>query len=210
MAGFIDGITSAAGGAIATAKQMFNNAVQTIEDFFSADDAHGVYDNKGVYPLFPGPGLGIMGISLQWEKSIASHPLETNTTRQDNTVFEPLTASVTLLAEASEVARLYETMQQLYFQNVLICVMVDGRYYNNLVMKSMPIERTPDMFDAVQVTITLHEFIYSQAVSTPMDDPSNVELAQYSNRQKAGLQRPQTVSGADEINVRSQMTVPGA
>jgi hypothetical protein len=205
---FVSGITSAAKGLAATAKGIFDSVTGAIEDFFSTAPRHGIYLNRAVSSIFN--GVGIMDIEVQLTKAVASHPLETNKSLQDNVVFEPRTASVILLVESGLLSQFYSELGQLYYSNTLVMLQVDDIMYPDMLLSSLPIQRDPGIYDALQITLGFHEYIQKTAATSKMSDPSNVELARYADRQKAGLQRPQTVSGADEISVKARMTVPGA
>lgn len=195
---------------VASAKEQFAGIQGNISSLFEdVKPHHGVYDRDGVTNVFP--NVGIMAVEILREKVVASQPLETNKYQQDNIIDNPTTIVVTLAAESDEIENLYNTLEQLYVSNnVLLTVITDNRLYSNFVLQSLPIRRDPSKFDLLEIPIVLHEFNYRRALTSLMSDPANVELAEYSDRQKAGLSQPQTVSGADEIRIRAQRTVvPG-
>lgn len=194
-------------GIVASAKEKLQQAKDWL--FQPSSPRNGVFDNDGVYNMFP--GIGVMSVEIQRDKTVASHPLEINKFQQDNIVVNPITVTVMLSAESADVDTMYDTLQQLFDNNnLLVSVLCDNRLYQNLVLGSMPIRRDPSKFDLLEVPVVFHEFIYRRTRVSLMSDPANVELSQYSDRQKAGLQRPQLVSGQDRVNVESQKTVvPG-
>ncbi|MND99922.1 hypothetical protein D3C80_923150 [compost metagenome] len=174
---------------------------------FAGQVKHGLFDATGTINILP--GIGIMSVEVNQEKQIASHPLEINSYVQDNVVTGPRTIVITLAAEKNNIDQLYNTLDQIYAtNNTLLCVMSDAKLYKNMTIQSLPIRRDPSKFDLLEIPLVLHEFIFSVVKVTPMTDPENVELAEYSTRQKAGLQKPVTQSGADAIRVQGQMTIP--
>lgn len=192
-------------GIVATAREKLAGLKDAIDDFFVGQAKHGVFNKDGTTNIFP--DIGVRSVEVIRDKTVASHPLEINKFTQDNVITEPTVITVTLIAEPGDVKRLYNTLDQLYEADVLLSVMCDNRFYKNMVLQSVPIHRDPSMYDALEVPIVLHEFIYRQARASVMSDPENVQLAQYSDRQKAGLRQPQTVTGQDAINVQAQKTV---
>lgn len=194
-------------GIVASATEKFQSAKEWL--LKPSTPANGIFDKDGVENLFP--GIGIMGVTVNQEKTVASHPLEINKFQQDNIVNNPASITVVLSAGAADADRLYRILGQLYSNNdVLVSILCDNRLYKNFVIGAMPIQRTPDAFNLLEVPVVFHEFVYRRARVSLMSDPANVELSQYSDRQKAGLQRPQLVSGQDKINIESQKTVvPG-
>lgn len=197
-------------GIVASAKEKFADAKSFLQGLFEGQVRHGVFDNDGITNIFP--NVGILSVDIIRDKTVASHPLEINVYQQDNIVVNPVIITITLAAESEEVDNLYNTLEQLYASDtVLLSVMCDNRLYTNMVLQSLPIRRDPSKYDLLEVPIVLHEFIYRRARVTLMSSPENVDLAEYSDRQKAGLVQPQTVSGADEISVQAQKTVvPGS
>lgn len=209
MASIIDSITSAAGGAISAAKSAFNSATDFVEGLLGMSvDKYALFYLGGTVAVSKIDGLGIMAIDLSRTKSVANHPLESLKTLQDNVVFEPATASITFLAEASAVDALYKLLEDSYASNILFTIQIDGRQYENFIISGLPIQRTPEIYDALQVTVSFHEYVQAVANYSAMSDPQNVELAQYADRQKTGLAKPVTVSGSDAIAVKAAMTVP--
>lgn len=195
---------------VASAKEQFANIQGNIESLFDRNKPHhGIYDRDGITNVFP--NIGVLTVEVLREKVVASQPLENNKYQQDNIIDNPNTIVVTLAAESDQIESLYNTLDQLYASNnVLLSVLTDNRLYSNYVLQSLPIRRDPSKFDLLEIPVVLHEFVYRGARTSLMSDPANVELAEYSDRQKAGLSRPQTVSGADEIRIRAQQTVvPG-
>lgn len=194
-------------GIVSFTKDAASQAQSALKDLFGTSVRNGLFDSTGTINLLP--GIGIMDVEVNQEKQIASHPLEINSYLQDNIVTGPRTIVITLAAEKNNIDQLYNTLDQIYAtSDTLLSVMCDTKLYTNMTISGLPIRREPGKFDLLEIPLVLHEFIFSIAKVTPMDDPENVELAEYSNRQKAGLQKPVTQSGADAVRVQGQMTIP--
>jgi len=192
---------------VAYTKDAAKQFQSSLSNLFAGQVRHGLYDSTGTINILP--GIGVLSVEITQDKQIASHPLELNTYTQDNIITTPRTAVITLAAEKDDIERVYSILDQIYSSNnTLLTVMSDSKLYYNMTIQSLPIRRDPSKFDLLEIPLVLHEFIFSVVKVTPMTDPKNVQLAEYSTRQKAGLQRPVIQSGADAVRVQGQMTIP--
>ncbi len=187
----VDTVTSAVGDAVKGVKKK-------LSEIQGRKLRHGIFSNDGSTNLLI--DMGILSASITNDSSIASHPLDINTKIQENIVVEPKTATVLVAGETRHMDELYSILTQLKNDHTLVSVMVDRVLYPNMVIKTIPVQRDPEKYDILEVPLVLHEFIFSVSKTSKMSDPQNVELAEYSTRQKAGLQKPVSVSGQDYIS----------
>lgn len=195
-------------GIVAYTKSTIDRATSFVADFFPAKKRQvAVLDNELLNSIFG--NFNILEAELIEDKSVASHPLEINTYLQDNVVHMPKTVTITVAAEAAQVADLYQLLETMYNDpNVLFAVELDGQVHRNMLFKTKPVRRDASKFDVIEVPLVFHEFIFSRVKVSALSDPSNAELKQYSDRQQTGFQKGSTISGQDEINREAQRTVP--
>lgn len=177
---------------------------KTLSDILNGNTRHGVFSLDGSTNLLP--DIGVLSAGVTSDSTIASHPLDINIKIQDNVVTEPKTATVTVAGEAKYMSQLYSTLTQLKNERTLVCIMVDRVLYPNMIIKTIPVQRNPEKYDILEVPLVFHEFIFAVSKVSKMSDPANVELAEYATRQKAGLQKPVTVNGADYITSEGSKT----
>lgn len=199
---FFSGITAAVGQAASRVRSLIN-------ELFSPVTNHSILDKDGLINLFA--DFAILGVDISIDRTVATHPLEINTSLQDNIVQLPKMATVVVAAEKHQISSLYQLLDQLQADpTAMVSILSDGQLYKNMVLKTIPISKDPSKFDLVEIPLVFNEFIFSRARVSKMDSPENVELAQYSNRQRAGQQRGVLVPGAEAANREAQMTaVPG-
>jgi hypothetical protein len=199
---FFSGITAAVGQAASRVRSLIN-------ELFSPVTNHSILDKDGLINLFA--DFAILGVDISIDRTVATHPLEINTSLQDNIVQLPKMATVVVAAEKHQISSLYQLLDQLQADpTAMVSILSDGQLYKNMVLKTIPISKDPSKFDLVEIPLVFNEFIFSRAKVSKMDSPENVELAQYSNRQRAGQQRGVLVPGAEAANREAQMTaVPG-
>lgn len=166
-----------------------------------------VFDNEITTDLFA--SFNILSVDITQDKSVASHPLETNRYLQDSVVVLPKSITLTVAAEAQVVAELYTLLFDMYADpNALFAIQVDSWVHRNMVFKTKPIQREVSKYDVIEVPLVFEEFIFSRVKVSEMSDPQNVELAQYSDRQQKGFQKGSQVSGQDAINREATRTIP--
>ena len=143
----------------------------------------------------------IMGINISEESVVANHPLENNTTFQDNIVTQPITVDIEISFTQKDYAEAWAILSAMVkVKNTIFTVAVGPRYIDNLVVKSIPTKRDPDRFNVIDLNVSFQEFIGVSPTSTGMSNPANVKMAQYVNREQGGLVKTITTSVTSYIN----------
>lgn len=151
--------------------------------------------------------MNIMSVEVDQNKTLAQHPIETNTYLQDHVIFEPKQVSVTFLVKSSDYSDFYETLRQTFRDTEnLYTVIQDNTPHENLTFMSMPIRRDPSAFDTVDITIVFHEFLFMAAELSNFKAPGNLSLSQYVDRQKAGFRQPQNITGQEATRLNNGRT----
>lgn len=151
--------------------------------------------------------MNIMAVEVECQKSLAQHPLETNTYMHDHVIFEPKTVVVTFLVKSSDYSDRYQELLELFLNTKdLFVVVQDTIPHRDLTVQSMSPRRDPGEFDTVTISISFHEFLYMSSEESSFDDPKNLSLAQYSDRQLVAFRQPQMITGQQKMQIESQRT----
>lgn len=96
--------------------------------------------------------LQITRITLENQKKIFEHPLESGVTIADHEVLEPKTAGLEAYIAIDDAGTLQE-LEQLYLNGVKLKIRAENRIINNMVIASQPAEITGAVFDKTKYSI---------------------------------------------------------
>ena len=153
----------------------------------------------------------ILDFNITEDREIAYHPIEANSYIADNVVKVPAVITLQLAIPVADYDQMFEELRGLITDvSFLFAIMYDGKFYPNMTLKSLPQTRTTEKYNLVQISLTFQEFIGAVAKATSMDDPANVELAQYANTQKKLNARATQVSTTKAAQILNETgTVQG-
>ena len=93
------------------------------------------------------------------------HPLETGSIITDHRIILPVEIEIPLIITAQNYQATYQIIKQLFLSSTLLMVQTRTSVYPNLMIKDMPHEETPDMFNAVTLALTFKEVLFAVPVS---------------------------------------------
>jgi hypothetical protein len=121
------------------------------------------------------------------EAKVMEHPLETGATIVDHRIILPIEIELSLVLQFADYQDAYNQIKQFYLNATLLIVQTKSGVYPNLLIAAMPHEETPEMYDALAVSLKLQEAQF--ATTTNQFANKNPSQASTVNR---GNQQPLT------------------
>lgn len=182
-----------AGSAAVTAFDLFNSsaAVDTVSVL-----------NSSLQQVFP--EARPMRVSVREYCRTLDHPIESGQIITDYSVIMPMEIDYQAIIEARYYRAIYQEIRSLFFNKELLSVQTRSGNYQNMIIAEMPHEETPDLFDALPISIRLRQVQVVQ--STPVFAPADKVM---SSTQSIGEQTGTIVTGvAGSDGVISFSSVP--
>lgn len=146
----------------------------------------------------------IMSVDVLRERTVTSHPIESNSYIQDHIFTLPLQLRVELLVPESlyTIGGIYDALIAAYTDvTSTYSVYSDNVVYSDLVIVKMPQKKTTDKIDVIQVTLEFSEFIY---VATKKSTIGNTSVAKNADVKNNGLVQSGSVPSATAASMELQ------
>lgn len=103
------------------------------------------------------------------------HPVETGVTITDHRIIMPMVATLQVIVPNAAYKNTYREIVQLFSNSELLSIMTKVGYWPNFFITEMPHEESPEIFDAVTISLSLKEVLYanSSPVVVPADPTNN-------------------------------------
>ncbi len=92
---------------------------------------------------------------------IMTHPLESGAMVADHKVIDPKTIELILLISSENFASAFQQVRSAYLNSTLLTVQTKAAVYQNMVIKSLPREETPDKSDITTISLQMEEAIFA-------------------------------------------------
>lgn len=129
--------------------------------------------------------------SVQQDSKPMEHPVETGAVITDNRIILPIEIELSMVLPQGDYRPVYNQILQLFTVATLLNVQTRTAAYSNMLIQRMPHEETPEMFDAIPLTIRLKEV---QLISTQSQALPAVSVKKPVNQStvNTGAQQPGT------------------
>jgi hypothetical protein len=161
----------------------------------TAQDVVGVFDS-GFNQLFE--EARTMKASVKETAKGMKSPIETGSTVTDHIVFNPDVIDLYVVVQAGAVQDTYQEIKSLYKSATLMSVQTNTDTYDNMYITEMPHDETPEMFDAVGITIKFEEadFVaaqFGQLTVKQVKKPSDASTTQAGEKTAAPVDNGTTL-----------------
>lgn len=130
------------------------------------------------------------------------HPLETGATVTDHRVILPTEIELSLVLSSADYKGVYRQIANLFTKGDLLTVQTRADTYRNMVIQKIPHEENPDVFDALNLAMTLKEVLYVDAQFSDL----KVSRPRDSKTKHRGEQQPKDTGGtAKQSSILSRL-----
>ena len=119
-----------------------------------AVDVVGVYDENFKQVFTEGRPVKA---TINDDATFFKHPLENSDQRTDHIIFNPVEINLTLILAGREARTAFATIKQAYANQTKLIVKTRADTYDDLYVKAMPHDESPDSYDAVVINLILEE-----------------------------------------------------
>lgn len=98
-----------------------------------------------------------MKVSVSKGANLMEHPLEDSCTITDHMVMQPVEVSLSLTLTPDTCRETYREISDIFMQGKVLTVQTRVSSYPNMLIQSLPHDETPEMFDAVTMSLKLRE-----------------------------------------------------
>ena len=143
-------------------------------------------------PIFTGGGL--WKATIKETSRVMEHPVETGATIADFHVIEPKEIEIQILVPVPDFTSTYQNLRSAYLNATLLTVQTKADVYQNMIIRDLPHEEDPDMFDVLNITLHLREVLFVVPVSVASQaQPANFSPANPTDDSTVprGTQNPQ-------------------
>lgn len=114
------------------------------------------------------------------EAKVMQHPLETGATIVDHRIILPVEIELSLILSAVDYQSTYNQIREYYFNSTLLIIQTKSGVYTNQLIQGMPHEEDPDLYDVLNLTLSLKEVQFVTAQFTTQ--PQNASNSNTTNR----------------------------
>lgn len=138
------------------------------------------------------------------DSTFMQHPIETGETIVDHRILLPVEVVLVVVTAPGKAAEVYQQIKQLYLRAEPLSVQTRVTTYTNLYIQAMPHEESPDMFDAVTLSLRLKEVQFVEAQYSELP-PSKVKDKKDSSTVSKGTQTATTPTAAQASKASSTL-----
>ncbi|WP_422930144.1 phage baseplate protein [Singulisphaera sp. PoT] len=155
-------------------------------------DIVGVYDARSFRQAFA--YARPLKASIRETAKVMEHPAENGVLISDHRVVNPVEIEMPMLIPALYYGSMYQQIKSAFLGGTLLYVQTRVATYSNMFIADMPHEESPDIYDAITLTLRLRQVIY-------LPDPNRYAPAdpQDDDTVNNGLQSPTTPAGSPSI-----------
>lgn len=96
-------------------------------------------------------------LSVKKESKLMEHPLEDGSTIIDHSVIQPIEADLTVVLQPGDYQQGYLEISQLFLNRTYLILQSRGVVYENMIIRAMPHEESPDYYNTLYMIIKLRE-----------------------------------------------------
>ncbi len=97
------------------------------------------------------------------EAKLMEHPVENGSTITDHRVIAPVEIQLSLVLASWDYRDVYHSIRALFRDSTLLVVQTATGCYINMIISGLPHEESPDMMDAISLTLKLKEVVLVSA-----------------------------------------------
>ena len=156
-----------------------------------------ILNESTLAPMFPG-GIGPMRVTVRETSKLTSWPVEDGTQRTDHRVLDPIEIDFPIIIASDETRNIFEQLRQVYLRGDSLTVQTRMRTYESMMIVEMPHDETPEMSDAVSVSVRMKQ------VLTVMPEFGTLPASKVANRNQSSTVNKggQQTSNADTSTQR--------
>lgn len=128
------------------------------------------------------------------EAKVMEHPVESGAVITDHRIILPVEIELSLILASEDYQSVYKAIRQYYFNATLLVIQTRAGIYENQLIRSLPHEEDPTMFNALAIALSLKQvqFVQAQFNVVPKAPANNAVV-------KRGVQRPTTVANDTSV-----------
>lgn len=165
-----------------------------------ATDVLGIYNSDGTQ-LFP--LARPVKASIREECKPMEHPVEDGTVITDHRVIQPVEIEVPLVLSSSDYKSVYQAIRTAYLAADLLTVQTKVGSYGNMLIVKIPHEESADIFDGIQLAMSLKE-VKIVTASVGKLPTSAVKHKRNASKQNRGQQSEKTAVAATSSPTTAQ------
>lgn len=164
-------------------------------------DVVGVYDAQSFQQVFT--YARPLKASVRETAKVMEHPAENGVLISDHRVVNPIEIEMPMLIPALYYGSMYQQIKSAFLNGTLLYVQTRVATYPNMFVAEMPHEESPEIYDAISLTLRLKQVIY-------LPDPNRYAPADPANDDTVdnGLQSP--TPPVQSLQTLGNTTVSGA
>ena len=132
----------------------------------SAMDVVGVFQESGTSMVQVFPEANQMKLSVNHTATFFKHPLESSATRTDHIIIDPVEIVLDVMLTGIDFKSIYESIKQLFLSQAKLIVQTRADTYENMYIQGLPRDETPDVTNAVLISIVLAETQFANTTVT--------------------------------------------
>lgn len=179
-------------------------------------DQVGVYDQTTFQQLFS--DARPVRANVRESSKVMDHPVETGVTLSDHHVIEPKNIDISMIIGSEFYSSTYEQIRGAFVNATLLSVQTKAGVYPNMIIREMPHEEDPDMFNVIPIALKLREVLFIapssitqiQSGSSGSTTPDNYAPADpvNNNTVNRGLQAPVPLTAAQTQSIQTVLNTP--
>lgn len=170
-----------------TPQSLISNAI-ALFDLLSLGgaDSVGIYDQTTFNQVFT-DARPLEARVLETTR-IMQHPIETGASLADHHIINPIEIDYYAVIKSPFYLSTYEQIKQAMIAAILLTVSTKSGTYSNMIIKDIPHQEKPEMFDSITINIRLQEILFVVPASvSPSPAPSNYAPAAPANSNTQSL-----------------------
>lgn len=130
---------------------------------FTNIDIVGVYNQETMQQVFS-DGRPVKA-NIRETSRVMDHPVETGVTLSDHHIINPREIDIALVIPAGFYSSTYQQIASAQLNATLLSVQTKSGVYPNMIVRDLPHDETPEMFDVIALNLRLKEVIFIAPVS---------------------------------------------
>lgn len=94
------------------------------------------------------------------QAKVMEHPIETGAVITDHRVILPVEIELSLILKPANYQDTYKVIRSYYLNSTLLVVQTKTAIYENQLISAIPHEETPDLYDAIALTLSLRQALF--------------------------------------------------